>query len=332
MDDAAARIRDMAGLLTPMAIRVAATLRLADLLAEGVSTPAELAERCGADPDVLGYLLDHLVTAGLFSSPEPGRYALDELGRGLLEEGTRSWLDLTGIGSRIDLTYTGLLETVRTGGPCYASVYGQPWWDDITSDPVRNAQFHELMTGGHTEKHSAFVSAYDWSGVRHVIDVGGGDGGLLTKLLAAEPDLRGTLVELAGRLDGVQEQLEAAGLGDRCELAPGSFFDPLPPGADVYLLSNVINDRPGAEATAILRRCAEAAGENGRVVVAGHLYEDHSAATAGGANFMMLVLVGGKERTRAQLLDIARDAGLVESRTGDAYVEFVTGRSTRSPA
>jgi hypothetical protein len=331
-DDAAARIREMSGLLTPMAIRVAATLRLADLLDEGVTTPAELAARTKSDPEVLGHLLDHLVEVGVFSSPAPGTYALGGLGRGLLDEGTRSWLDLTGIGSRIDLTYTGLLETVRTGGPGYESVYGRPWWEDITSDPVRNAQFHELMTGGHAEKHAAFVEAYDWTGVRHVADVGGGDGGLLTKLLGLEPNLRGTLVELPTRLGSIREQLEETGLSDRCDLAPGSFFDPLPAGADVYLLSNVINDWPDTEATAILRRCAEAAGANGKVVVVGHLYEDHAAAAAGGANFMMLVLVGGKERTRDQLAGIARVAGLVESKTGDGYVEFSTAQSSRSRA
>ncbi|GAB3406091.1 class I SAM-dependent methyltransferase [Flindersiella endophytica] len=329
MDDAAARIQDLAGLLTPMAIRVAATLRLADHLEAGTTQLADLADRTETDPDALAGLLGHLVSVGVFEAPEPGVFALNDLGRGLLDaNGVRGWLDLTGIGSRIDLTYTGLLESIRTGGPCYASVYGRPWWEDITSDPKLDAEFHELMTGGHAERHASFVEAYDWSQARQVVDVGGGDGGLLTKLLDAEPDLRGTLVDLPGRLAAVEAD-------DRLELAPGSFFDPLPAGADVYLLSGVLNDWNDQEATAILRRCAEAAGTTGRVVVVGHLYEDHSAKVAGSANLMMLVLVGGKERTYAELADLALGAGLVTDQTGAGYVELVaasTEQSTRSRA
>lgn len=322
MEDAAARIQQLAGLLTPMAIRVAATLRLADHLDAGSTELSELAERTKTDAGALGGLLGYLVSVGVFESPAPGVFAPNDLGRALLDaNGVRGWLDLAGIGSRIELTYTGLLESIRTGGPCYASVYGRPWWDDITSDPKLNAEFHELMTGGHAERHAEFVAAYDWSEVRHVVDVGGGDGGLLRTLLRAEPGLRGTLVDLPGRLTNVEA-------GDRLELAPGSFFDPLPAGADVYLLSSVINDWNDTDATAILRRCAEAAGTNGRVVVLGHLYEDQAAKAAGGTNLMMLVLVGGKERTRGQLYDVARAAGLVPSKTGDAYVELVTERAT----
>lgn len=309
-----------------MAIRVAATLRLADHLDAGATELSELAERTETDPGALGGLLGYLVSVGVFESPAPGVFALNDLGRALLDaNGVRGWLDLTGIASRIELTYTGLLESIRTGGPCYASVYGRPWWDDITSDPKLNAEFHELMTGGHAERHAEFVAAYDWSGVRHVVDVGGGDGGLLRTLLRAEPELRGTLVDLPARLAGVEAQ-------DRLELAPGSFFDPLPAAADVYLLSGVLNDWNDSDATAILRRCAEAAGTNGRVVVVGHLYEDHSAAVASSANLMMLVLVGGKERTYGQLADLARGAGLVPSQTGAGYVELTTERSTHSRA
>jgi 2,7-dihydroxy-5-methyl-1-naphthoate 7-O-methyltransferase len=333
MDDAAARIQDMAGLLTPMAIRVAATLRLADHLDAGTTGLTELAERTETDADALGGLLGYLVSIGVFESPAHDVFVLNDLGRGLLDaNGARGWLDLTGIGSRIDLTYTGLLESVRTGGPCYASVYGRPWWEDITSDPKLNAEFHELMTGGHAERFAAFATAYDWSDVRHVVDVGGGDGGLLITLLGAHQHLRGTLVELPGRLEGVQAGLEEAGLGDRCELAPGSFFDPLPEGADVYILSGVINDWNDHDAAAILRRCAEAARPNGRVVVLGHAYEDHSPEVSGRSNLMMLVLVGGKERTRSQLRDLARDAGLEPSGTGDTYLELSTAQSSRSPA
>lgn len=314
-----------ADLLLPMALRVAATLRLADLVEAGATGPAELAARCGADARSLAALLRHLVAHGVFEEPERGIYALNGAARQLLDRdasGLRGWLDLEGIGGRFDLAYTGLLEAVRTGRAAYASVHGRPFWEDVTADPGRNAAFHEMMSGGeHERRFAAFVAAYDWRGVRHVVDAGGGDGGLLEQVLHAQPAVRGTLVELPGRLAAARDRLYAAGVADRCEIMGGSFFDPLPPGADVYLLSKVLGDWDDGSAVAILRRCREAAGPSGRVVLVGGLPEGHPAADAV-SDLMMLVLVGGRERSRGEVLAVVEDAGLAVSAARPEFTEL----------
>ncbi|MDQ3987695.1 MAG: SAM-dependent methyltransferase, partial [Actinomycetota bacterium] len=63
-------------LISPMAVRVAATLRLADRIAARTSALPELAAEVGADPNALGRLLRYLVARGVFAEPEPGRFAL----------------------------------------------------------------------------------------------------------------------------------------------------------------------------------------------------------------------------------------------------------------
>ncbi len=87
------------------------------------------------------------------------------------------------------------------------------------------------------------------------------------QILRARPHLHGTLVDLPRTVARSGEIFQAAGVAERATTVGQSFFDPLPAGADLYLLTGMLNDWPDREATAILSRCAEAARPAGRVVV-----------------------------------------------------------------
>jgi len=94
------RLWAAADLVTPMAIRVAATLRLADHIAAGRQTTEALTAVVAADRDALGRLLGHLVTAGVLSRAGAGTYSLTDLGEQLRDddpEGVRPWIDLEGL-------------------------------------------------------------------------------------------------------------------------------------------------------------------------------------------------------------------------------------------
>ncbi|MGW0667058.1 methyltransferase [Streptomyces sp. NPDC002746] len=301
-------------LITPMALRVAATLRLADLIADGSGRIDELARQSGTDPDALGRMLRHLVCHGVFTEPEPGRFAVNGTGA-LLRSGhpaeLRRSLDLVGFGGTMDLAFTGLLHTVRTGEPAWESVFGAPFWPYLAARPELAASFDATMSAP-----DAFVTdaaqGYDWSGVRQVTDVGGGTGALLVELLAAHPGLRATLIDLPETVERGRELLAGHGLTDRCAFVGQSFFDPLPAGADVYVLRRVVHDWDDERALAVLRRCAEAAGESGGrvVVIEGHSMSADSPAEFAEMNLRMLVLAGGRERGLDDYTELASAAGL----------------------
>ena len=142
--------------------------------------------------------------------------------------------------------------------------------------------------------------------MRSVVDVGGGTGAMLAELLRKRPEIHGTLVDLPRTVALSGETFRAAGVAERVTTVGQSFFDPLPEGADLYLLRGILNDWPDAEATAILSRCAEAARDAGRVVVLKGIGPDE--APRGLA--IEMVLLGGKHRTVAEFREIAREAGL----------------------
>ena len=147
-----------------------------------------------------------------------------------------------------------------------------------------------------------------WESVRTVVDVGGGTGSLLVEILRARPKMRGTLVDLPPAVARSVEIFQVAGVSERVTAVGQSFFDPLPAGADLYLLKNVLGDWPDREAMAILQRCAEAARPAGRIVVLGGVSPDEDRGPS--PSLLMMVLVGGRDRSLAEFRELARAAGL----------------------
>jgi hypothetical protein len=309
--DGHADLGELTDLQTPWCVHVAATLRIADHVAAGVTGVDELAAAAGADPGALHAVLAHLAAKGVFEERAPGRFALNEAARRLL--GSSRFLDLSGIGGRMAHAWGTMLTYVRTGKPGYHEVFGRPFWDDLAAHPAIAADFDALMgPAGHGTPDPHFEITGGWDPVRTVVDVGGGTGTMLAEILRARPALRGTLVDLPGTVARAAATFEAAGVADRVTTAGQSFFDPLPAGADLYLLKKVLNDWPEAETVAILRRCAEAARPGGRVVVMGGVSPDDAPPHL----TIEMILVAGRTSTLAEFTDLARQAGLEVTAAG----------------
>jgi 2,7-dihydroxy-5-methyl-1-naphthoate 7-O-methyltransferase len=296
----------LSDLCTPWCVHVVATLRIADHIAAGTTGVEELAAAAGCDRDALHRVLRHLVGRGVFEQPAPGRFALNEAARDLLDPSWQLGLDLDGIGGRMAHAWGGLLTAVRTGRTAYHDLFGAPFWADLDAHPDVAASFDALMgPSGHGTPDPDVLLDGGWDSVRTVVDVGGGTGALLAEILRARPGVRGTLVDLPRTVSRSGDIFRAAGVADRVTTIGQSFFDPLPAGADLYLLKSILADWPDREATAVLARCAEAARPAGRIVVLGGVSPD-----GGGDELLMLVLVGGKDRSVVEFGDLAREAGL----------------------
>ncbi|GAA4092575.1 methyltransferase [Actinomadura miaoliensis] len=303
-----------------MAIRVAATLRIADHIAAGRRTVPELARAAGADADALERLLRFLVAKGVFGRDDSGRHHLTDLGEPLLDDHPahlREMLDIEGAVGRAELSFVELLHSVRTGEAAYPAHFGRPFWEDMAAEPGRAASFDARMAADLARRAPGIVAGYDWGSLGHVVDVGGGDGSLLIALLTAHPSLRGSVVDLPDTAEAARKALAAAGLADRADAVPGSFFDPLPPGAGGYLLSSILHNWGDEAARAILRRCAEAAGPHGAVLVVEALGADGESPPPT-LDLRMLAYYGGRERGLSELGALAADAGLVVAGTHPA--------------
>ncbi|MFD2420817.1 methyltransferase [Amycolatopsis pigmentata] len=312
-EDAAARLASLVDLATPFAIRAAVALRLPELIESGTTGLAELAVASESHEDSLARLLRHLVNVGLFAETAPRVYGLTELSRELLSEDQRwqrGWLDLDGPGAKMDLAYTRMTHSVRTGESAYGRVHGIGFWADYQRDERLRLFFGAIMAAHAWQTGPAVAAEYDWSGVRRVLDVGGGIGALLSEVLLKHPHLSGAVLDLPPVRPEAEQAFAEAGLGGRAEFVGGSFFDPLPDGYDVLLVSRVLTDWNDENATKILRRCAEATKPGSRVLIVEVLAGDEHAKNNASFDLQSLALLGGRERTVGDFHALAAAAGL----------------------
>lgn len=295
-------------LSTPWCVHVVSTLRIADHIAAGASDIDSLAVAAGADRDSLDRVLQHLVSKGLFVEPERGRFALNELARELLENPMRLGLDLDLFGGRMAGAWGTLLSAVRTGKPAYREAFGRGFWEDLEAHPEIAASFDAFMgpPGHGTPDPEVLLDPSGWESIQWVVDVGGGTGAMLAEILRARPHVRGTLVDLPRTVAHSNELFRAAGVAERATAVAQSFFDPLPAGADLYILKRVLGDWPDPEAIAILKRCAEAARPHGRVVA----FNSVTPGEQESPDLLMMVLVGGRDRTLEEFRQMADECGL----------------------
>ena len=291
-------------------------MRLADHLEAGATRLEDLAERAGADPDALARLLRYLVARGVFAE-EGGGYANTDLSRLLVDEaGWRSWLDLDDAPGVWAESWTRLLQGVRTGSPGR----DERWYYQELARTGRAASFDALMAAQVRGNARQVADEYDWSAITHVVDVGGGTGGMLRTLLAAQPHLRGTLFDLPQVVAAVERV-------ERMEIVAGSVFDdPLPQG-EAYVLSQILHGWPDEGAAQILRRCAEAGGDGVRVLVVEGVVSDRPSAEEASFDLFMFALSGGRQRTLDEFRRLAESVGLeLQSSqllvTGNSLIEF----------
>jgi hypothetical protein len=287
------------GFQVTQAIHVAATLEIADLLADGPRSSDGLAAATGSDPDALYRLLRALAAVGVFREEEDRRFAQTELSEGLRSDapdGIAGWAAFVGRPSYWQ-AWGNLLHSVRTGENAFRHVHGTDVWSYRAERPEENAVFNRAMQALTRSSNQALVEAYDFGRFGTIVDVGGGNGTLLALLLARYPSLEGVLFDQPHVVAGAGEALGAAGVADRCRVVAGSFFDGIPAGADAYVLKAIIHDWQDEESVAILRRCREVVPDSGALLVIERVLGPPNAdAAAKLSDLNMLVAAGGRER------------------------------------
>lgn len=304
--------RLMDGYLMTQLLYIAATLGVADELADGPRTAVDLAQVVDAEPMAFRRVLRGLAAGDVLEEHADGRFGLSALGnclRGGVPGSLRG-----AIVARGDLYYRAaaeLLAAVREGGVAFERAYGGGFFDYLTQHPERTAEFQQSMADRSRQEATDVVAAYDFGRFDRLVDVGGGSGILLSAILAATPRLRGVLVDLPPVVEQAKARLGATEVAPRCEFVGGDFFASLPPGADVYLLSRVVHDWDDEATRRILVTCRRAMTDDGTLLlveaVLPDLAKEQPAAIR--MDLHMLLLLTGRERTAAEFDRLLATAG-----------------------
>ena len=309
---AADPLREMVnGYQVSQALHVAATLGLADRLAQAPQTAAELAPRIQCHPDALYRLMRALAAKGVFLEDAEGRFSLTAVGDGLRSDHPQSiapWARF--IGRRAGwLAWSGLQYSVQTGLNAFEHEHGMDVWAFRAQNAEEEQVFIAAMNGVASRVSDAVTQSLTVPADALVVDVGGGQGGLIAGVLRRCPRARGIVYDQPAVVATTPAE-RLAQFGDRLSIVGGDFFREVPRG-DLYLLKSILHDWPDAECIQILYRVRTAMNPNGRVCVFENVLEGPNLGAAGKfSDLNMLVSPGGRERTLPEYERLFAAAGL----------------------
>ncbi len=246
------------------AVGAAARLGIADLLDDGPRSVADLAKATGTVEAVLARVMTLLAVLDLFEVTADGRYANTDQSLILRSSDPKSVRHFCMLAAGEYQTGFGeLLHSLKTGESAYSKAFGGSVYEYMARTPDAAAIYDRAMDDLARPVGANLAQMRDWSGVKLIVDVGGGRGTLLKGLLGVVPHLHGICVDRSDVCARAADDLkaEAPELGKRLSFVPGDFFGDLPAGGDVYLLKNVLHNWNDASSTKILgsirRRMAE---------------------------------------------------------------------------
>jgi hypothetical protein len=299
-----AQLMQMAmGFAVPFLLRAAAQLRLADHLADGPRTADQLAEITGTHAPALHRLLRTLACIGIFSQDESGLFSLTPLAEPLCSSAPgsvrTSILSITG--DLFIIPWSDLVYSVQTGQAAFDKHFGVPFFDHLTGDPGEAAMFSDLLIGINSPDAPAIAAAYDFSSCSTIADIGGATGHILVTILASHPGLRGTVFDLPHNQSGAAELIKSRGMSDRVTFTPGSFFESVPTGYDLYVLSHIIHDWSEAQCLSVLANCHRAMSADSRLLIIEMVLPEGNAFHPGKMlDITMLATTLGQERTEPE--------------------------------
>lgn len=300
------------GFQITQAIRVASALRIADHLNDGARSAGDLAVLTKSHPESLYRLLRALAAVGVFREEAGRKFTLTPMGDCLRTDSATpigGWAEHVGT-PHFWQAWGHLLHSIRTGENAFQDLHGMNVWEYRAKHPEANETFNRAMTHMSQGSIEAVLAAYDFSGFRHVVDVGGGHGTLLAAVLRVCPQARGTLFDQPQVVTGARENLQKHGVIDRCEIIGGSFFDAVPDGGDAYLMRHIIHDWEDDEAIAILKACHRAMRNSSKLLlIERNVAPPNEMAATKFSDLNMLVAPGGRERTRDEYAALFQKSG-----------------------
>lgn len=314
MPPEAVMMQMITGKFVTVMLYVVAELKIADLLADGPKSVAELATATGANERSIYRILRALSSIGTFTETEDGVFGSTPLSDLLRSDVPGSMREMAiWIGCPFHNTaWADIMPGVRSGGSNFSQRFGVNVFEHMNENPKDLEIFQNAMTGFSGMTAQWVVGAYDFPEASTVVDVGGGNGLLISKILAANPSLRGILYDLPQVVAGAPDVLDAEGVADRCETVGGSFFEGVPGGGDVYILKHIIHDWDDERNKIILDHCREAMNDGGKVVVVDMVIPPGNDPFFGKILDieMLVVTEGGLERKEDEHRALFESAGL----------------------
>jgi len=310
------------------AVAALAELGIPDLLEGGPKSAKELAAEIGAKADPLYRLMRATTSVGVLTEGPDGKFSQTPMSAVLCQTAHPSLRGYARMGGR-DWHHRGwaqLADCVRTGGQALEAIYGVHIFEYFQQNRAEAEIFDDSMTGLSSIDGPAVADAYNFEGIHSIVDVGGGHGSLLATILERNPQMKGTLYDVAYVVEGARNRA-LKNFADRCEFASGDMFASAPTGADAYIMKHIIHDWPDELCVKILKVCRAGVNPGGKLLVVDCVVppgNDFSPIKF--LDLQMLIFPSGRERTEAEFRDVLAAGGwklnrIVPTAAMDSVVE-----------
>lgn len=293
-------------------VYAAAKLGLADHLAGGPKSAVELAGTAGVHAPSLHRLMRTLAGLGILTERDRQQFALTPLGEALKTgaPGSARATLIAFCGPAFWHSWEEFVYSLETGKTGFERANGMPLFEYLAQNPEEASYFSEAMVGFHGAEPPAVAEAYDFSGAKTIVDVGGATGNMLAAILSRHAGPQGVLFDRPHVVREAPALLETRGVASRVRIEPGDFFECVAAGGDMYLLSHIIHDWNEAQCLTILGHCRRAIAPDGRLLIVETVLPTGDTPHQGKVQDMvMLVVPGGQERTEAEYASLLDKAG-----------------------
>lgn len=302
--------RELVDYWTPLVLRMLVEAGVVQAFGHSARSPADVAAATGVDASTLARMIRALTSRGVFERAGTEAVRLSPVGRLFLsgEPGSlgglatfkpyelHAWAEATG--------------TLRSGRPAFPEHYGADYWSWMAANPQQSAHFNDTMRRRTSSLLDVAMPLFDWPKRGTAVDLGGGNGLLIERLLRVSPMARGVVFDLPDVAAEAQDMMQRAGLSDRVECIGGDLFESVPEGHELYVMASVLHDWSDGDATKILQTVRRAMPVTSRLLLfESVLADDDEPDLAKLLDLHMLVLLGAGERTREQWSDLLRASG-----------------------
>lgn len=313
------------GFYVAKAIGVVAGLNIAEHLKEGEKDISELATKTGAHKEPLYRLMRMLASQGIFIEKANKIFKNNRLSNTLLDrnDSMRHMVihQVNGINWKM---FEKLDSVVKSDTNAADDILGMDIFEYLEKNPDKNEIYNNAMTNNSLMLSYAILSEYNFSKTRNIIDIGGGQGVLLSIILHKYQHIKGKVFDLAHVVEGAQKIAEEYGVSDRMEFISGNFFESIPEGGDMYFLKSILHNLSDQQCIDLLKKIKKVTPTNGKILIFEPIIENNSRYSfAKLYDIQMLVCRnGGKERTKEEFMEIISKSELKINRIVQTAAPF----------
>ena len=286
---------------------------MAEIIKDDEKSISKIAQQANVHEDALYRLMRMLASQGIFTEKPNKVFINNRLSKTLLDEkNSMRHMVIHQVNSINWKMFEELDSVVKTGNNAAQKVVGMDIFEYLEKNPDRNKIYNEAMTNSSLMLSYAILSEYNFSNVNKIIDIGGGQGMLVSMILHKYHKIKGAIFDLPHVVDGAKEITSQYKVNDRLETIPGNFFENIPEGADMYFLKSIIHNLSDDQCIDLLKRIKAILPDNGKILIFEPIVENNNRYSfAKLYDIQMLVSRnGGKERTNTEFYDLVNKSGM----------------------